>query len=113
MVDSSRVPQFRDSISYGVGITIARSCINPHAVFECSFQLDEEADLAERLERLQAAAFLTGLAVQGAKVIDDDGGSRWVASPDVLHRLNGVLKAVHSCRCSSPISRIDVTEVSL
>jgi hypothetical protein len=34
---------------------------------------------------------LTGFAVQAAKVIDDDGGSQWIASPDLLHRLNGAL----------------------
>ena len=70
-------------------LTVAQSCINPQAAFECSFRLDEEADLAERLERLQAALFLTGLAVKGAKVIDDDGDSQWIASPDLVQRLNG------------------------
>jgi hypothetical protein len=68
-------------------LTIAQTCESPHAFFEYSLHLCGDADLADCLERLRGALFLTGLAVQGAKVIDDDCGCEWPASSDLLQRL--------------------------
>ena len=68
-------------------LTIAQSAANPHAVFEYSVQLREERDVAESLDRLRGALFLTGAAVEGAKVIEDEGGSQWAASSELLKRL--------------------------
>ena len=70
-------------------LTIAHSCENPHAVFAYSVQLHKEADLAECLDRLRAALFLTGATVESVKVTDDDRGSEWAASSDFLQRLVG------------------------
>jgi hypothetical protein len=70
-------------------LTIAHTREDPHATFEYSLQLPKEADLAECLERLRGAVFLTGLAVQSAKVMDDECGCEWPASSDLLQRLAG------------------------
>ena len=70
-------------------LTIAHSCANPRAVFAYSVLLHDEADLAECLDRLRAALFLTGAAVESVKVTDDDCGSEWAASSDFLQRLVG------------------------
>jgi hypothetical protein len=70
-------------------LTIAHSRVNPRAVFADSIQLHEEADLAECLDRLRVALFLTGAAVESVKVTDDDRGSEWAASSDFLQRLVG------------------------
>jgi hypothetical protein len=72
-------------------LTIVHSCESPHAVFEYSLQLHKEADLAQCLERVRGALFLTGLAVQNAEVIDDDSGCEWTVSSDLLQRLVGPL----------------------
>jgi hypothetical protein len=68
-------------------LTLALTCEDPTAVFEYSLQLRGDADLDECLERLRGAPFLTGLAVQSAKVIDDDSDCEWPASSDLLQRL--------------------------
>jgi hypothetical protein len=68
-------------------LTIAQSSANPPAVFEYSVQLREEADVAECLERLREALFLTGAAVERAKVIDDGCSSQSVISSDLVQRL--------------------------
>jgi hypothetical protein len=73
-----------------LSLTIVQSCENPHAVFEYSVQLHEEADLTECLDRLRGALFLTGATVESVKVTDDDCGTEWAASPDLVQRLNGV-----------------------
>jgi hypothetical protein len=72
-------------------LTIAHSCENPHATFRYSLQLHEEADLAQCLERVRGALFLTGLSVQSADVIDEDCGSEWAGSSDLLQGLVGPL----------------------
>jgi hypothetical protein len=70
-----------------LSLTIVQSCENPHAVFAYIVQLHKEADLAECLDRLRAALFLTGATVESVKV--DDCGSEWAVSPDLLQRLVG------------------------
>jgi hypothetical protein len=70
-------------------LTVAPSSADPHAVSVHTFQLGKEADLAECLERLRGALFLTGSVVESAKVIDNDCGSEWAGSSDLLQRLVG------------------------
>jgi hypothetical protein len=72
-------------------ISIAEKSATLPAVIECNFQLSEEVDPAECLERLRGALFLTGSGMQGARVIDADGGAEWIASSELLRRLNGPL----------------------
>jgi hypothetical protein len=52
--------------------------------------LSEEVILAEYLERLRQALFLTGATLQSAKVINGDCATEWFASPDLVQRLNDV-----------------------
>jgi hypothetical protein len=56
---------------------------------EYGFLLSEEAALSDYLERLRQALFLTGAALQSAKVINEHWGTEWSASPDLVQRLNG------------------------
>jgi hypothetical protein len=72
-------------------ISIAEKSATSPAVIECDFQLSEEVDPAECLERLRGALFLTGSGMQGARVMDADGGAEWIASSELLQRLNGPL----------------------
>jgi hypothetical protein len=72
-------------------ISIAEKLAMSPAVIECDFQLSEEADPAECLERHRGALFLTGSGVRGARVMDADGGTEWIASSELLQRLNGPL----------------------
>jgi hypothetical protein len=72
-------------------LTIAHSSENPHTSSEYSLPLDKEASLAQCLERLRGALFLTGSATQSVRVIDADCGSEWIASAELLQRLNGPL----------------------
>jgi hypothetical protein len=60
-------------------------------VIECDFQLSEEVDPAECLERLRGDLFLPGSGMQGARVMDDDGGAEQIASSELFQRLNGPL----------------------
>jgi hypothetical protein len=71
-------------------ITVAQANVSPTTVLEYGFLLNEETDLPEYLERLRQALFLTGAALQSAKVINDDCGTEWSASPDLVESLNGV-----------------------
>jgi hypothetical protein len=48
-------------------------------------------DLFDSLRRLRAAVFLTGVAIESAKVIESD--HEWVAPPDLLTTLNDPLRA--------------------
>jgi hypothetical protein len=69
-------------------ITVAPGNASPSTALECGFLLNEGATLPEYLERLRQALFLTGAALQSAKVINDDCGTEWFASPDLVQRLN-------------------------
>jgi hypothetical protein len=40
------------------------------------------------LERFRGAVFLTGRAIESAKVVGDDNNTEWVASSDLLNKLN-------------------------
>jgi hypothetical protein len=71
-------------------LTIVHSCESPHAVFEYSLQLHKEADLAQCLERVRGALFLTGSTPESAEMFDHDFGSEWAGS-DLVHRLVGTL----------------------
>jgi hypothetical protein len=70
-------------------ITVAHGNASPTTALELGFLLSEEAELAEYLERLREALFLTGAALQSAKVVNDDYRTEWFASPDFVRRLNG------------------------
>ena len=70
-------------------ITVAHSNEIPSTGLEYGFLLSEAADLPEYLHRLRQALFLTGAALESAKVINDDCGTEWFASPDLVRRLNG------------------------
>jgi hypothetical protein len=48
-------------------------------------------DSFDSLRRLRAAVFLTGVAIESAKVIESD--REWVAPPDLLTTLNHPLRA--------------------
>lgn len=61
----------------------------PSTALEYGFLLSEEAALPDYLERLRAALFLTGAALQSAKVLNGDCSTEWFASPDLVQRLNG------------------------
>jgi hypothetical protein len=62
---------------------------SPTTALEYCFLLSEEASLPDYLERLRQALFLTGAALQSAKVLNGDCGTEWLASPDLVQRLNG------------------------
>jgi hypothetical protein len=68
-------------------ITVAHANASPTPL-EYGFLLGEEAAPLDYLERLRQALFLTGAALQSAKVIDDDCGTEWFAPPDLVQRLN-------------------------
>jgi hypothetical protein len=72
-------------------ISIAEKMATSPAVIAFDFQLSGEADPTECLERLRGALFLTGSGMQGARVIDADSGVEWIASSELLQRLNGPL----------------------
>jgi hypothetical protein len=40
------------------------------------------------LERFRGAIFLTGRPIKSAKVIGDDNDTEWIASSDLLNKLN-------------------------
>jgi hypothetical protein len=69
-------------------ITVAHGNESPTTALEYGFLLSEAAELPEYLERLRQALFLTGAALQSAKVINDACGTEWFASPDLVQRLN-------------------------
>jgi hypothetical protein len=69
-------------------ITVVQGNASPTPV-EYGFPLSDEAALADYLERLREALFLTGAALQSAKVINGDCGTVWCAAPDLVQRLNG------------------------
>ena len=52
-------------------ITVAPGNASPSAALQYGFLLSEEATLTEYLEGLRRALFLTGAALQSAKVIDE------------------------------------------
>jgi hypothetical protein len=60
---------------------------------ELCFRFEPELgeDPFHSLRRLRAAVFLTGAAIESAKVIECD--HEWIAAPDLLRTLNGVLPA--------------------
>jgi hypothetical protein len=60
---------------------------------ELCFRFEPELgeDSFHSLRRLRAAVFLTGAAIESAKVIECD--HEWIAAPDLLRTLNGVLPA--------------------
>ena len=70
-------------------LTVAHGNTSPTTALEYGFLLSEEAGLPEYLEGLRGALFLTGAALQSAKVIDGDCRTEWFASPDLVQRLNG------------------------
>jgi hypothetical protein len=70
-------------------ITVAPGNPSLSTALEYGFLLGEEAALPEYLERLRQALFLTGAALRSAKVINDDCRTEWLASPDLVRRLNG------------------------
>jgi hypothetical protein len=67
-------------------ITVAHANASPTTALEYGFLLNEAAQISEYLERLRGALFLTGAA---PKVINDDCRTEWLASPDLVRRLNG------------------------
>jgi hypothetical protein len=69
-------------------ITVAPD--NASTALEYGFVLSEEVILAECLEGLRRALFLTGATLQSAKVINGDCATEWFALPDLVQRLNGV-----------------------
>jgi hypothetical protein len=71
-------------------ITVAPGHASPRTTLEYGFLLSEGATLPDYLERLRQALFLTGAALQGAKVINDDCGTEWFATPELVQRLNRV-----------------------
>jgi hypothetical protein len=70
-------------------LTVAQGNESPITALEYDFPLREHAPAAEYLERLREALFLTGATLQSAKVLNGDRGTEWVASPDLVQRLNG------------------------
>jgi hypothetical protein len=70
-------------------VTVAHGNPSVSTALEFGFLLSEEAAVPEYLERLQGALFLTGAALQSAKVLNGDSGTEWNASPDLVRRLNG------------------------
>jgi hypothetical protein len=70
-------------------LTVAHGNASPTTALEYGFLLSEEAALPDYLERLRGALFLTGAALQSAKVLNGDCGTEWLASPDLVQRLNG------------------------
>jgi hypothetical protein len=70
-------------------LTVAQGNASPTSALEYGFLLSEETALPEYLERLRGALFLTGAALQSAKVIDCDCRTEWFASRNLLQRLNG------------------------
>jgi hypothetical protein len=70
-------------------ITVAPSNAGRRDALEYGFLLGEGAELTDYLEGLRKALFLTGAALQSAKVIDGDCAIEWFASPDLVRRLNG------------------------
>jgi hypothetical protein len=71
-------------------ITVAPGHASPRTALEYGFLLSEGATIPDYLERLREALFLTGAALQSAKVINDECGTEWFAPPDLVQRLNGV-----------------------
>jgi hypothetical protein len=69
-------------------ITVAPGNASPSTALEYGFLLAEGADLPEYLERLRQALFLTGAALQSAKVINGDCATEWFAPPDLVQSLN-------------------------
>jgi hypothetical protein len=69
-------------------ITVAPNASRSTAL-EYGFLLDETAELPDYLEGLRKALFLTGAALQSAKVINSDRAIEWFATPDLVRRLNG------------------------
>jgi hypothetical protein len=70
-------------------LTVAHGNASPTTPLEYGFLLSEEAALPEYLEQLRQALFLTGADLHSAKVINDDCGTEWFASLDLVQRLNG------------------------
>jgi hypothetical protein len=71
-------------------ITVAPSNASLSTALEYGFLLGEGAELPDYLEGLRKALFLTGAALQSAKVINGDCAVEWFAPPDLVRRLNGV-----------------------
>jgi hypothetical protein len=69
-------------------ITVASNASRSTAL-EYGFLLGEGAELSDYLEGVRRALFLTGAALQSAKVINRDRATEWFASPDLVQRLNG------------------------
>jgi hypothetical protein len=69
-------------------ISVAHRNASPTTALEYGFLLSDAAALPEYLERLRHALFLTGAALRSAKVVNDDCGTEWCASPDLVKRLN-------------------------
>jgi hypothetical protein len=71
-------------------ITVAPSGASRSTALEYGFLLNEGASLSDYLEGLRRALFLTGSALQSAKVINSDCATEWFAPPDLVRRLNRV-----------------------
>jgi hypothetical protein len=70
-------------------ITVAPSNDSRSTTLEYGFLLGEGAELRDYLEGLRKALFLTGAALQSAKVINGDCAIEWFASPGLVRKLNG------------------------
>jgi hypothetical protein len=55
------------------------------------FEPEPGEDPFDSFGRLRAAVFLTGVAIERAKVVERD--HEWIAPPDLLRTVNGVLRA--------------------
>jgi hypothetical protein len=68
--------------------TLEQGKWNVREIFEYRFEPNEQEGLFACLARLRGAVFVTGFAVQDAKVIVEDNGPDWVVPSDLLQKVN-------------------------
>jgi hypothetical protein len=71
--------------------TLEQGKWNVREVFEYRFELNEKEGLFACLARLRGSLFITGFAVEDAKVIAHDDGPDWIVPSDLLQMLNDPL----------------------
>jgi hypothetical protein len=68
--------------------TLEQGKWNVREIFEYRFELNEQEGLFACLARLRGVVFVTGFAVQDAKVIAEDDGPDWIVPSDLLQKVN-------------------------
>jgi len=68
--------------------TLEQGKWNVREIFEYRFEVNENEGLFACLARLRGVVFVTGFAVQDAKIITADEGPDWISPSDLLEMVN-------------------------